>query len=317
MNPTDKRVREGDRPLGVLIVNYFSNGSVGTLVRGLAAQAGAQGLALAIVDNSCNSAEFAQLQTLRSIDSFASIRIDAAPHNMGYAGGNNRARNLLGNDLSGILILNPDVIVSVGDVYCACLAALRTGHRVWAAETATDAGALLTGTARLDLVTGRSHQLRNGDPISDSTRSLYYAGGHFFLTSVSLWDAGAGLSEDFFLYGEEADFFLRHGIEGDEIGMVAGLRIEHASGLTTGSQSGRRSKTTLHHATRSSIVLFRKHDRLRKFLLTVIVSRLMWALKMAWSAGLHAGFDVLAGLASGLKWKKSDFIQTADAVEVD
>lgn len=284
----------------VLVVNYHSSGRVADLLTDLAGSDAPEQLIISIADNSTDATEQATLQRLAASnrESFADIVVSDVGANLGYAGGNNAAYKAVQDaDFDVVIVCNPDIRLADGSLRALINASPLSSVGITVPQTSEN-GWLGDGRAAINLLTGKSRKLAPGE--SAGRRWLTYPGGHFTLFSRDLWARIGGLSEDFFLYSEEADVVLRAQINADERVTSTALTVEHDSGGTTGSQSGSRSRTTLFHAARSSIILFRKHRRLRRTLPAVVLSRLMFALIITLRRG--PGSVVVAGILSGVRF---------------
>jgi GT2 family glycosyltransferase len=296
---TDQGVRAA-----VLVVNYFSHGDVGELLASLKSFRGQSVLALSIWDNSESDDEFACLQKtiVEFRADFDKVLTTQGSHNSGYAGGNNSAYAAIrGWHPDVVLVANPDVRIA-GDVSEFLEGAVKS-RGIVVAHTKT-AGQTYSGLASINLFTGASKQ-HYGVEYRRPWRYVY-PGGHFLAMGRTLWERLDGFSEDFFLFSEEADISLRAGVPEYTSLEIAPLIVHHEAGLTTGATSSLRSKSrvTLRHASRSSIILFKKHAKLRKFLVSVVGARLLYLVAVLVTSGGESATAVLLGIREGLAWRR-------------
>jgi len=285
----------------VLVVNYRSTDRVIDLMGDLAASSTASSAHhVSIVDNSVDPHEFRKLserlQPFRH--RFASLSVVAAEENRGYAAGNNLAYAQVQHlAVDVVVVINPDIRIVNGDIGQAAKLTLDLKAPIVVPFTKNN-NIWGDGRAAISLLSGRSRQLA-ADEVP-SRLWLVYPGGHFFIINRSAWDRSGGLSEHFFLYSEEADLILRLRATDTSLMPDPNLMVEHDSGGTTGSQHGQKSRVTLFHASRSSIVLFRSHRRLRWFLPSVFIARLGWVAAVTIRLGFGAGGTALRGALDGL-----------------
>ena len=83
-----------------------------------------------------------------------------------------------------------------------------------------------------------------------------YPGGHFLATSMATWLRLGGLSEDFFLYAEEADLSVRALRQDLPVIATDAVEVIHEMGGTTGAtvDVSRKSPVVLREAARSAMV---------------------------------------------------------------
>lgn len=283
----------------MLVVNYFSSESVRSLVASAEGRADQVDLRIVVVDNSCDDAEWSRLTDVaRASEELSLVRSEA---NLGYAGGNNLAyRSCHDWKPDAVLVVNPDVTCSDGTLSGAVDQIAANEKTVFGARTRSahgDAG--LWTMRRWD---GRTRELAASESASDR-HSITYPSGHLIAASAQTWEALAGFSEDFFLFSEEVDLVLRARQVGVEVGLLAELEVQHEMGLTTGSSRTleERSITTYFHASRSKVILYRKHRSLKRFLISAVVARAAWSLLVQLRVGRDAGSAVRRGIRSGLR----------------
>jgi N-acetylglucosaminyl-diphospho-decaprenol L-rhamnosyltransferase len=293
---------DGERPtggtLGIAIVNYHSAPDVAELVRSLAAHGAAAGVALAVVDNSD------QVPELEVVVRFARghgmrAQLIRGNGNVGYAAGNNLAAEwLLGEGAEVLWVLNPDTRLTAGAV-SAVLDVRRQGERAIAATAmAGPDRSPRPGLGVLNLWTGQSHQ-RGG--LQPGPGRLTYVAGHSLVVTRRAWEDLGGLSDDFFLFYEEADLAVRGRRLGIPLTVLPSPTVAHSGGASTGATTdlARKSTITYFHASRSCMVFFRKHYRRR--LPIAVTFRLGYAAKVLVRAGASAAGAVLRGMSAGLR----------------
>ncbi|GAA1687164.1 hypothetical protein GCM10009808_00180 [Microbacterium sediminicola] len=282
----------------ILLVNFFSTDRVSAILNDLSAQPGASELIISIVDNSMDACEGSELSRLCSEfeRTFRRIVLTVSKENRGYAGGNNLAFYAVsGFDFDVVMVINPDVRISAGSISEMSGYVARDERQI-VVPAVMGPGGSGDGRAAMDRWTGRSVQLSSDRRLS--RRWLAYPGGHFMAMAKSLWIESDGLSEEYFLYCEEADLFLRMSRRGAHIATYVGLTVGHESGVTTGSSGGSKSRITLFHAARSRAILYRRHRELWVFLPAMLGARLAFALSRL--PRLQESFATASGLWAGL-----------------
>lgn len=288
--------------VALLIVNYFSADQVAEMLRSVLANTSRpESLVLSIVDNSLSDDERRRLDALAADigDRAGAVIVTAADENLGYGRGNNlalaRARDAGRVDVA--MVVNPDVVVTAGDVVEDAMHVAQDDDKVFSARTYL-AGAVHEGRGALDLPTSRSRQLALGE--AAGRRSLSYPAGHFVAMSERLWNESGGFDPDFFLYGEELDLVLRLRLDPDRIASLPSVEVAHVSGGTTGSAHGDKSTVTYMNATRSMVLLYRKHARLRRWLPIMLLSRVAFAIAALLRGRTAEARSIARGLYAGL-----------------
>lgn len=307
-NPTNLKLGcDCDRVIahvGVVVVNYYSYESIRRLLRSLCADQCHYHVTIVIVDNSCDAAEASRLKTLATTFTVVEMKIEiillANERNLGYGAGANAGVAALPPDIDVIFIANPDTALVAGSLTSAAFQIACHPMTLFATPSGKAEGDL-NGLAALRLPWGKSLQLSTGQTAPQ--RSLIYPAGHFLGVSKLLWDLLNGFSEDFFLYGEEADMVLRARSVGlGEVRTLQGISVSHEQGAATGS-TGRvmaKSMVTLRHSCRSSMILFRKHRCIRQYLPAVLLARSGWLIVILVTRGVRPAWAVLDGLIGGL-----------------
>lgn len=305
-SPIDGLPLAGRPPAGrsaVLIVNYFSHLRVQHLLEDLSTDPASKSMVISLVDNSLDENESSSLRRVAEAKTrhFAHIAVTISDSNAGYAGGNNRAYAAVHARVFDVVaIINPDLRIEAGSLASLANLARKNTDSIVVPQTSLSSGTG-DGRAAIHRITSKTRQLLVGEEI-DRKKWLVYPGGHFFVLSRDRWDLLDGLSEDFFLYGEEADLMLRATRAGMTIRSSPAVRVDHEVGGTTGSSSGGKSAVTKFNASRSAVVLFRKHPELRRNLPAVLLFRLLYSIRHFCSG--H-GADSLKGTISGLTSRRS------------
>jgi N-acetylglucosaminyl-diphospho-decaprenol L-rhamnosyltransferase len=287
----------------MLVVNYFSCESVRSLLTSVEGRTGQSELRIVVVDNSCDDDEWSRLMEVAEAASFSSdeLLLVRSETNLGYAGGNNLAyRSCRGWRPDAVFVVNPDVTLAAGSLIDAAEQIAANEKTLFGARTRGPGGdAGLWGMRRWD---GRTRELAVSDSASGRS-DITYPSGHLIAASGKTWEALGGFSQDFFLFSEEVDLVLRARPLGIGVALLSGFEVDHEVGLTTGSSAALegRSTTTYFHASRSRIILYRKHRTLKPFLVSALVARVAWSLLVQFRAGREAGRAVRRGIRSGLR----------------
>ncbi len=282
--------------LGIVIVNFWSAKQLAHLVDSIVAVGSGADVALAIVDNSDELEELSATAELARRYSMK-CHILHGHGNVGYAAGNNLgAAKLLENGAEIIWILNPDTRLAGGSL--AAMAQIRSGgERAIAATFDADTHGPAIGV--LNLWTGQSGKASALGPPGGAR--LSYVAGHSLALTRQAWIELGGLSEDYFLFYEEADLAFRSLRQGIPTTVISGLVIAHIGGVATGVTKDLRKKSTTayFHASRSCLIFFRKHYRGRVPLIAAM--RAAYAAKVFLAGGARAAGAVLRGTVAGLR----------------
>lgn len=287
----------------MLVVNYFSSAGVRLFLASLDGRADHVELRVVLVDNSCDDEEWSRLSEVAETsalpaDALVLVRSDS---NLGYAGGNNLAyRSCRDWKPDSVFVVNPDVTLFKGTLIAAADQIAANEKTLLGARTRGPRGdAGLWTMRRWD---GKTRELAASDSASGRT-SIAYPSGHLIAVSAQTWEELAGFSEDFFLFSEEVDLVLRARQLGVGVGLLAEFEVQHEVGLTTGSSTTLedRSTTTFFHASRSRIILYRKHRSLKPYLISALVARAAWSLFVQLRVGRDAGTAIRRGVRAGLR----------------
>ena len=247
----------GPLPLVVVVVNWNGLAVLEDCLRSLRDSAYA-GLRTILVDN---GSEDDSVPWTR--EHFPDVEIIETGDNLRWAGGNNAALRLLRTeDFDGkILLLNNDTIVPQGSLE-RLVTALDEDPKAWAATPricyAHDPARVWYDGGRIGRYSGwvRHHGIRQvaGNLEHDSHYVEYGTGCALLLDSRVLTEVG-DLDEQYFFYGEDADYSLRITEAGGRILHVPRALVLHKVSASVGADSPQK----LRLRSRSHIRLLREH----------------------------------------------------------
>ncbi|KRD43102.1 hypothetical protein ASE38_02145 [Cellulomonas sp. Root930] len=295
----------------MLVVNYHTASAVAQLVDSLVQRAGGVPVLLSVVDNSCDVDELAELRAIVAARHahLAGATVTAAPSNLGYAAGNNLAWRALvdaGDDaeVDVVVVANPDVRIVEGTLAALGNFVDDVSPALVSARTISD-GTMSSGHSLIQKMSGRSARAATDQA---GRGWLRYPDGHFLAASSETWRALGGFAEVFFLYCEEVDLAMRAAELLEETRLLTsdGITVEHIGGLSTAEGRDRvKSRLTLHHSTRSRVLLYRRHRSLHAYLPVMIAGRIAWAALLAIKGEPSHGWSVLSGAAAGVRAPRS------------
>ncbi|WNB85444.1 hypothetical protein [Cellulomonas sp. ATA003] len=196
-------------------------------------------------------------------------------------------------------VVNPDCRFERGSLAELRTEVLRHGSAIHGARF-TSIDNPESGVVAVDKMTGKIVWADRHVDLVETWRKIPYVAGHFFATTRATWEDIGGLSEDFFLFAEEADLAIRNGVTNSRV--ADAVEVSHSRGASMSKESGAlRSDAALFHSARSSMILFRKHKTLRRRLPIVAVARVAWAGAVAAKSRPRDGLTVLAGQLAGLR----------------
>ncbi|WP_293454375.1 glycosyltransferase family 2 protein [Phenylobacterium sp.] len=201
-----------------------------------------------LVENGGQEAHAALAQRLpATLPGGQSVRLVLAPGNLGFAAGVNLGMAST-PDAEAWWILNPDTQpepealaamvdrLDRGDCGAVGCTLFREDGRIQ-----SYGGAWRRWLARpISLGKGR-----DADAAIDAQwveRSQNYLNGASILVSRTFLDAVGPMKEDYFLYCEESEWFLRESARRIGIGFAPGARVQHAQGTTTGAGAAIRAQ---------------------------------------------------------------------------
>lgn len=187
--------------------------------------------------------------------------------NLGYAGGNNAGiRSALEVGADTVLVCNPDIVLE-SDVLDGLIEELASRNLglISPFMIESGAGSVSTSIARRpgwDTWVGRGMVDVAAGFADTRVYSTFF--GACFAVRASVLRTVGGLSEDFFLYCEEADYCRRLAEHGIRWAISERFGVNHARGASIlGGAAKGRSAVSLKHAARSTVVLGRKYWRKR------------------------------------------------------
>lgn len=188
------------------------------------------------------SQSFAELRNALPprLTSGQTVTLIEAEGNLGYAGGVNRCMRMR-SAASGWWILNPDTVPSP-DALGALVARLDMGDVAAVGGVLHDErGRVQTLGGRWRRRLGRAEAIGHGAPLSrlpaveEIERQLDFLSGASCLIGPALVRTVGLMREDYFLYAEEVEWFVRARQHGLRIGFSPDARVLHHQGATTGS----------------------------------------------------------------------------------
>lgn len=252
------------------------------------------------------------------------VRLVEAPSNLGYAGGVNVAMRAAPN-ADAWWVLNPDTKVEP-EAMEACVRRLRAGDCDAVGCTIQLPNNRVQSHGGIwQAALGRAVSIGYGESVSapvdgetiEATQS--YLNGAGMLVSRRFVEVTGLMREDYFLYCEEVEWFLRGRARGMRLGYAPDGRILHEAGTTTGSGRAFREmpRTPVYMNERNRLLVTRDTHAL--LLPVVAVTALLvifarFARRRAWRQVAYA----LAGWAAGLtnrrgppRWICTDHPQSA------
>ena len=188
--------------------------------------------------------------------------VHAVPgHNLGYAGGNNLGIGLARErGAEHVLVCNPDVVVGLNTV--PELLAEMDRRSLDLISPRLSEGDLSEESTVLsnpgwDTYLGRGVTQVPKSPFSSRYVPTFY--GACFLASMCILDGLGGLSQDFFLYGEEIDYTLRIERSKFRWGVSEDVVVSHDRGSSISPGRSGKSLVAYFHAARSAVIVGRKY----------------------------------------------------------
>jgi hypothetical protein len=192
------------------------------------------------------------------------VRVIDAGANLGYAGGVNRAM-AAAPDAEAWWILNPDTEPEP-DALSALVRRLETGGcdavggtLYLPGETVQAYGGRWRAPLARAISIGYGAQLGEAVDSGAVERSLSYLSGACMLVSRRFLEATGPMREEYFLYCEEVEWFLRARARGMRLGFAPDARVLHRSGSTTGAHDAvrLRPKTPIYLDERNKMLVTR------------------------------------------------------------
>jgi len=242
--------------LGIVIVNWNSEGWLRDCLRSLEAHPPDVAWDVVVVDNASTDGS---VEAVRK--EFPRVTLITNPVNLGFAAGSNVGARA--TPARHLLFLNPDTIMRARTLQRAVaylddhpdvgIVGSRTLDR--AGKVQPGAYGFPTPLRMFGVVSGFNRFLKI-TRLQDLSRVKEpdYIQGSFFLVRRQAYDAVGGFDEDFFIYAEDVDFCLRARQAGWKVRYVPELVITHYGG-----GSARGSLAALESFVRSLGLLYRKH----------------------------------------------------------
>jgi GT2 family glycosyltransferase len=193
------------------------------------------------------------------------VRALRAPSNLGFAGGVNLGM-AAAPDADAWWVLNPDTEPD-SEALSRLVERLARGDcdAVGCVIHSADGGIQVYGGGRWRPALARAVSLGNdrdlGDPIDVASveAAQTYVSGCSMMLSRGFLERVGPMREDYFLYGEEVEWFLRARTRGIRLGFAPEARILHHGGSTTGSfdRSKNQPKTPVYLDERNKILVTR------------------------------------------------------------
>lgn len=223
-----------------MIVNYKTGEMVRECLRSLA-EVVTVPYEVIVVDNASGDPEF------ESLTESSVLKLIRNPVNAGFS----KACNVGARAASGRVLhfLNPDTLAtrSLGDLYRAALA--DSNGEIYVTRILNPRGEPeKSGHAFPTLRNLRNMTLRRGEV------AKWYLGASFLLDKDLFWSLG-GMSEDYFMYGEDVDFFYKAHLRGVPV-VQSEAEIVHLSGGSSGKVWS--SKQRLERVERGAMIFTHK-----------------------------------------------------------
>ncbi|PZQ55952.1 MAG: glycosyltransferase family 2 protein [Phenylobacterium zucineum] len=171
------------------------------------------------------------------------VRINAGD-NLGYAGGVNRCIRAIEGDYRAVWVLNPDTEPEAGAL-TALLARLdrndvdAVGGVVLLNETYVQSyGGLWRPWLGFGASMGLGTDPALGVDAAEIERNLWFLSGASMLVTREFIRKVGPMQDDYFLYAEEVEWFLRARQKGMKLGFTPDARVFHGLGTTTGWHGG-------------------------------------------------------------------------------
>lgn len=214
--------RTGPAVVSCITVSYNTREATLEFLRSLISSAPPESTEVIVVDNGSSDGTVAAIR-----DEFPGVTLIDAGENLGFAAGVNRGMDVATGEY--ILLLNPDMIVLPGSV--TALVAFADQHpeygiyggRTLRRDRSLEPSSCWAGPTIWSLLMFSTmlSTIFRGSPVfdpesmgtwkRDTVREVSIVTGCLLLMRRSLFREVGGMDEDFFLYGEDAEFCLRSG----------------------------------------------------------------------------------------------------------
>jgi len=184
------------------------------------------------------------------------VRSIHLPSNPGFGAALNRGSEALSNGVTHMLLCNTDIHLSRDAALELWECARTTGWAQLSPMIIGPAGFVEWDGGHIDFLRiqvvheGLGHWPRPGPGVRPTT----FVTGACMMVRRDAWNAVGGMKEDFFLYGEDADFSMRLRRAGLVGGVVRRVQLVHE----TSTAVGRDSPLQLYLMTRNGIRIFRE-----------------------------------------------------------
>lgn len=290
--------------LCVLVVTHGAAQAAVVAVTALAASENVESFRLQVLDNSPDSSVVDALpEVLEGPVRLVVSRLE----NRGFGAALNvGARRAVADGHHLILVLNPDCIVGPSTLAEVLSIATSPGEVVGVPLLDPSGCVERFGGAEHHRWTARNKPVGHGLPLAAAIEQsgalearVRLPTGAFMLLQATDLEAAGFFDEDLFLYYEEVALFARMRVAGlnPRVRVAEKGAVVHIGGVSTGS-TARQSALTRFHASRSSVIVARKHDRLS--VAPLLLSRLGLAV-LEMRHDRAAAKAVLAGLLAGLR----------------
>jgi len=201
------------------------------------------------------------------------------PSNPGFGAALNRGSEALSNRVTHMLLCNTDIHLSRDAALRLWEHARTTGWAQLSPMIIGPAGLVEWDGGHIDFLRiqvvheGLGHWPKSGP----GARPTTFVTGACMMVRRDAWNAVGGMKEDFFLYGEDADFSMRLQRAGLVGGVVRRIQLVHE----TSTAVGRDSPLQLYLMTRNGIRIFREwspHFWGRLGCWVVVPTRMLWRL---------------------------------------
>ena len=295
--------------LSIFVVSYNTRELTCECLRSILASGVRVDYEVLVVDNASADGSADRIER-----EFPTVRLIRSEKNLGFAAGNNLARQHARGER--LLLLNPDTRVLPGAI--DRLLAFSIAHPeagITGGRTLNDDGSLNPWSCRgrptpwslLCQATGLTTAFRRHplfDPQSlghwqrDSVREVDVVVGCFLMITRELWDTLGGFDPVFFMYGEETDLCLRARARGFRPMITPDAVIVHHGAASEPSEAHKLVRLFAAHVT-----LFDKHwsPPARRFGLCMLY---LWALTRAAGGALAGWLGSSAARARGRVWRE-------------
>lgn len=247
---SDSTYNQDEFQLTCMIVNYNTRAQTIEFLSSLLTELEPLSAEVIVVDNGSIDGSIAAIQS-----DFPSVKVLAAGENLGFACAVNRGASAARGRY--LLLLNPDMIALPGSVRAILdFATAHPQYGIYGGRTLRGDGQLEPSScwatptlwSLLMFATGLSTAFKKSpvfDPESmgrwqrDTVREVEIVTGCLLLVERALFHRVGGMDEDFFLYGEDAEFCLRVRKMGRSAVIVPQAEmIHHVGGSSSSSSKG-------------------------------------------------------------------------------